>query len=77
MNWYATEGKHVVADLLAKHEEGSIAVGDSENDVGMLELVDYPFCVNASPELLEVANARGWKVITPENAAEEILKVLT
>ncbi len=70
------DGKHVVSDLLKKYGKGSIAVGDSENDIGMLELVDHPFCINPSPELLPVARKRGWKIVTDKNAGEEISKVL-
>lgn len=70
------DGKHVVSEILAKYDGGSIAVGDSENDIGMLEQVVYPFCINPSPELLEVAEKRGWKVVTDKNAGEELLGVL-
>ncbi len=43
--------------------DGSIAVGDSEGDIGMLELVSTPIAFNPSEELLDTAAARGWQVV--------------
>ncbi len=43
--------------------EGSVAVGDSEGDIGMLELASTPIAFNPSEELLQMAMERGWRVV--------------
>jgi HAD superfamily hydrolase (TIGR01490 family) len=42
---------------------GSVGVGDSEADVGFLEMVETPICFNPNAALLRVAKRRGWKVV--------------
>jgi HAD superfamily hydrolase (TIGR01490 family) len=42
---------------------GSIAVGDSDGDISMLELVDYPIAFNPNDGLLKVAQEKGWKIV--------------
>ena len=39
--------------------------GNSIHDQAMLEMAKYPFCVNPTPELGQVARARGWPVYWP------------
>jgi HAD superfamily hydrolase (TIGR01490 family) len=41
---------------------GSVGVGDSEADVGFLEMVEIPICFNPNAALLRVAKRRAWKV---------------
>ena len=41
----------------------SVAVGDSEGDISMLELVDQPIAFNPSSGLLEIAKERGWDIV--------------
>lgn len=41
----------------------SIAIGDSESDIAMLELVDSPIAFNPSRGLLEEAKKHGWKIV--------------
>jgi HAD superfamily hydrolase (TIGR01490 family) len=41
----------------------SVGVGDTEADVGFLELVEHPICFNPNAALFRVARRRGWKVI--------------
>ncbi|SDO19373.1 HAD-superfamily subfamily IB hydrolase, TIGR01490 [Halomonas shengliensis] len=37
---------------------------DSHNDLALLELVAYPVAVDPDPSLREVAEARGWRIIS-------------
>lgn len=56
----------LVQKMLKKHNltlEGSYAVGDSNGDSGMLEIVDNPIAFNPTKELLEKALEHGWKVV--------------
>jgi len=60
-------GKDKILNQLAKKHgavfEDSIAVGDSEGDIAMLELVETPIAFNPSQELFEHARKRAWKVV--------------
>lgn len=60
-------GKHTALDkLFARHDvsqDGSIAVGDSESDVPLLEAVEQPIAFNPSAGLFEIAKQRGWKIV--------------
>lgn len=52
--------------LIAKHHvdmQGSIAVGDTESDAAMLEMVEYPIAFNPNKKLFQRAQATGWKVV--------------
>jgi len=42
---------------------GSVAVGDSESDVAMLELVEHPVAFNPSRGLADLAMSHGWKIV--------------
>ncbi len=42
---------------------GSIAVGDTEGDIPMLELVERPICFNPNRALYEHAKRMGWEVV--------------
>lgn len=70
------DGKHVVEDLLAKYDGHSFAFGDSENDIGMLEKVTNPVCINPTPELLNHAQKKGWLVVSDEDAYEKVVNLL-
>jgi len=41
----------------------SVAVGDSDGDISMLELVDHPIAFNPNDGLLNAAEKHGWKVV--------------
>ena len=41
----------------------SIAVGDSESDIPMLELVTHPICFNPNSMLFKQAKRCGWEVV--------------
>jgi len=43
--------------------DGSIAVGDTESDIPMLEMVETPVAFNPNQALYAHAKRRGWKVI--------------
>lgn len=43
--------------------EGSIAVGDTESDIPMLELVEKPIAFNPNKELLTHAKEKGWEIV--------------
>lgn len=56
----------IVQSLLAKHGLdllGSIGVGDSEGDVGILSLVEKPIAFNPSSELFKLATREGWQIV--------------
>ncbi|SEL08350.1 HAD family hydrolase [Halomonas daqiaonensis] len=44
--------------------DGSWFYSDSHNDLALLEQVDHPVAVDPDPSLREVAEARGWKIIS-------------
>jgi HAD superfamily hydrolase (TIGR01490 family) len=43
--------------------EGSVAVGDTESDIPLLEMVTEPICFNPNAALYAHARARGWPVV--------------
>jgi HAD superfamily hydrolase (TIGR01490 family) len=62
------EGKAVAIRELAERDgidlAESYAYSDSESDLPMLRLVGHPVAVNPDAELMRVARAEGWRVIT-------------
>lgn len=59
--------KHVILDeLVRKHNltyANSIAVGDSEGDVSMLEAVENPIAFNPTSTLLDIAKRNAWPIV--------------
>ena len=56
----------VVQRVLEKENlslEGSVAVGDTESDIAMLELVERPIAFNPNKRLYEHAKAKGWEIV--------------
>ena len=43
--------------------EKSVAVGDTESDIPMLELVERPICFNPNGKLYRHAKIQGWEVV--------------
>lgn len=41
----------------------SVAVGDTEGDISMLEMVEQPICFNPNMKLYKEAKRNGWKVV--------------
>lgn len=55
----------IVHDMIKRHGltlEGSVAVGDSNGDSGMLALVSRPIAFNPTHELYEKAVQHGWQI---------------
>ena len=44
-------------------KEGSIAVGDTESDISLLESVERPICFNPNQVLYNHAKRQGWEVV--------------
>lgn len=60
------EKPRYLKQLIEKHGAtyaGSIAVGDSEGDIPMLEIVEQPIAFNPSKGLFERAQADSWRVV--------------
>ncbi len=59
--------KHLIlSEMVRKHGatySGSIAVGDSEGDISMLQAVERPIVFNPTDKLFAVARENNWKVI--------------
>lgn len=56
----------LLSKLIAKHsavQKGSIAIGDTESDIGMLELVVQPIAFNPTKKLFQHAQQQGWKIV--------------
>ncbi len=58
----ATIARRVV-EKLGTSFEGSIAVGDTEGDIPLLELVEKPICFNPNKILYAHARMQGWQVV--------------
>jgi phosphoserine phosphatase len=43
--------------------EGSIAIGDTDGDIPLLENVDLPICFNPNQALYDHAKRQGWQVV--------------
>lgn len=43
--------------------ENSIAVGDTDGDISMLEMVEKPICFNPNTKLYKYAKLNGWKIV--------------
>lgn len=62
----ALDKKAVLNGLIKKHKldfKGSIAVGDSESDISILEMVENPIAFNPSAQLYEHARKHSWKIV--------------
>lgn len=69
--------KDIVKPLINKYgKHGSIAVGDSMNDVEMLDLVEYQFCFQPDESLDKYASKKRWTIINNKNAYEKIEEVI-
>ena len=43
--------------------EGSVAVGDTEGDIPLLEMVENPICFNPNQPLYRYAKSQGWPIV--------------
>ncbi len=76
-----SSGQHkadAIAHLLAGHRlDRSLAFGDSEGDIGMLDAVEYAICVNPSKGLLDVAQEKQWFVsAVPQEIPQHVARIL-
>lgn len=56
----------LLQDLITRHKtnlKGSLAVGDSEGDIAMLEMVERPIAFNPSRQLFEFASKKHWPIV--------------
>jgi HAD superfamily phosphoserine phosphatase-like hydrolase len=68
--------KAKVVDSLLTTSSYSIGFGDSEGDIGMLEMVDQAFCVKPSKKLEEVAKRVGWTIIDePDSSVAGVINL--
>jgi len=58
---------NIVERVFERHpeltREGSIAIGDTEGDISLLESVQNPVCFNPNQALYDHAKSQGWQVI--------------
>jgi HAD superfamily hydrolase (TIGR01490 family) len=57
---------NIVKRVLQKEEvtlKGSVAVGDTEGDISILEMVENPICFNPNATLYRHAKRNGWRVV--------------
>ncbi len=62
----AINKKQTLNDLIRKHSldlSGSIAIGDTENDIQMLEMVERPIAFNPARKLFNHAHKQGWEIV--------------
>lgn len=73
-----TDKDKILERLIKEYDlslEGSYAVGDSNGDTGMLQMVENPIAFNPTYELLDKAMTNGWKiVIERKNSSYELIK---
>jgi phosphoserine phosphatase len=56
----------VLLELVKKHDatlEGSIAVGDSQSDIPMMNLAERPIAFNPERQLFDHASKNGWEIV--------------
>lgn len=68
-------GKKGSISSLINHygRKGSIAVGNSLNDVDMLSKVEFPFMMEPDRQTKKVVNKKSWYLVNRNNIAENIL----
>lgn len=62
----SSDKKTILEQLIKKHNltrSGSYAVGDSQSDIGMMEIVDHPIAFNPTRRLFDQARTTGWPVV--------------
>lgn len=71
------EGKDVILrSIIQKRHltlQGSVAVGDSSGDIGMLNMVENPIAFNPDSALFQAAKRSGWKIVVErKNVVHEL-----
>lgn len=65
--------KEAIKHLLKRYPHNqSLAFGDSEGDMEMLNDIKNAFCINATEGLKEIAQIKGWNIVTPDNIFNEV-----
>lgn len=62
----SADKKQILDNLVKEHSltmEDSFAVGDSESDISVLEMVDNPIAFNPNKKLFEYAKSKKWKIV--------------
>lgn len=66
--------KSMVSDLIRRYgKKGSIAVGDSLNDMDMLDRVESPFIMESNKQTKKVAKNKSWTIVNSNNIVEKVL----
>lgn len=72
------DGKEVVIEILERYGfDGSMAFGDSVNDIGMLELVEKAVCINPDKHLSQTAKEKGWTIVTDTTNNDFLLELVS
>ena len=58
---------HAIREVIGRDVDA--VFGNSMHDLAMLELAKNPFVINPNPDLLVIAEARGWPVYWPQSSA--------
>lgn len=70
--------KAALDSLIQKHGlsySGSIGIGDSHSDIGLLSQVEQPIAFNPEDRLFEHAKQQGWKIVVErKNVVYELMK---
>lgn len=67
-----------IINLLGQYgKEESLAFGDSEGDIAMLDAVEHAFCVNATTELRDYGSNKKWHFETPGTLVQSVTNVLS
>jgi HAD superfamily hydrolase (TIGR01490 family) len=62
----SADKRKVLKEFITTHHlslNGSYAVGDSESDIPMLRMVEYPIAFNPTQALFEAAKSSYWKIV--------------
>lgn len=69
-----TGNKKIISDLVNKNNyKDSIAVGNSKNDIDMLEKVGLPFAIEPDKYLKTIAQTKGWKIVDRHTILDKLL----
>lgn len=70
--------RKAVRQLLKQHDmEDSFAFGDSEGDIEMMSVVEFPICINPTPLLRKIATKKSWPIILPEEVEKLVIGLLS
>jgi len=73
------EGKRkAIKEILKNYNiKGSIAFGDSEGDIEILDSVENAVCINPTEGLKKIAEEKGWIIVEPHKIEEIVKNILT